>query len=1488
MTQSKKVGLNDDEIIKELCVCNGLSYEKICEDGSGVEALEVFFSGFPRMVGLSLFPRLVTLTIVGQNVREIQGLEDCPLLRELWVAECQLTEISGLQECVQLQKLFLYDNKISEMSELESLTNLSVLWLNNNLIAEIKGLSTLENLMELNLADNLITTIGKSLEQNRHLQSLNLSGNKISSFKELTQLACLTELRELGLNDPQSSPNPVCVLCNYFTHVLYHIPTLHTLDSYNVSSKTIKDAAESTVMKKRMYYHMRVRCVQRQLDETKHTLQQQKKKLQQLPEDRIYTLSYTLKHLECESKAAGRKLAGLRQEVTSEGPGDSMTSDLSEYNKSLETKLEAIRERIKIWEQRLDEVEVHFQQDVAMASDRKDMSIHFLVMELETVGNIRFEEGTTSHAWFKPCYDLLLSRFCVWDYKAYNITGIKINRIVRVHNRILRLRFEDKLHAMQANNESSHLSQNYRRHLEYLFYVFDPEEIQRNNEILNILENGFKSADSCKAMGRDCAVPLSNSVSACEEPRIRCVQRKATSRGTGSTENPLPFTQGQVIISKAFLGHSVPLRAEVPVDAKFYPKAHSVYCKASAKQHTTKQGNTGEVCSSELQGCCDCSQRQSLWYVFDRELVLPEYLIDFEYITQERSRFSCACTPGPPKAPVAPDGVTPVSNHEQALDQQVLALEPVPKPRPKLQSLDERSILTAARANVLSQITVLNLHGNSLSRLKEISRLTALRQLTVSFNALTHLDDVSHLPNLECVDASFNQIVTLEGVRGLPRLRELDLRWNRLSRVREETSVLCKHTPSLQRLDTRHNPWSQGESVLMEVLGWLKTLTHLDGVLVTEEEMAAATHVNSTSKIDLTLLLSHSRTDADCPRSLSLLTAAQLTTHLKPSPWKHTTDLEPGWSAKITAVNLDGQRLSHISNLEQLVNLRWASFNNNQLTHIEGLQHCPLLEELSLNHNYISTLEGVCKLQRLTRLSINSNQLRSLDASVLDCLINLHFLSAEDNCISSLQGVQRSRFLFELYVGNNNISTSRDIYHLKTLSNLIILDLYGNPLTRTLDNYRAYVIFHLPSLKVLDGTAVDLSECENAKDVFGGRLTADMLAEELGQCNYREMEELALPGRSVRMVDLAPPELFVNLRSVNLERNNLTSFSGLVYLPNVKVLYLDYNHIKSILPRQKAHLSSRQQLYQKVHSSGYGQQSSKNSGDCVCVESLEPLMCSLEVLHLGYNGISNLSDVQLSRLSCLRALFLQGNEIVQVEGLDGLSLLRELVLDQNRVKALSEKWFSSHTRLIELSLNNNRLRSLTHLQLPHLQRLHLNNNKLQDFTELDKLEVLTSLIELSVLGNPVARRSLHRPSVVLRLPQLQVLDGITVTLEERTRAELLCAEDTHPYVDVPFPVILCRAPPARNSTLGVGMHHLLGHESFIIAHPEDTHCKHTDKRPRPGPTHTHTHSAQSNTLRGAQSLTGLLHSGQRVYTTHTESESRYPSGTKHPPRNNDV
>uniref|UniRef100_A0A674DX66 Leucine rich repeat containing 9 n=1 Tax=Salmo trutta TaxID=8032 RepID=A0A674DX66_SALTR len=1254
------------------CIANGVSYEKIPQEGSSITALEVFFSGYPRMVGLSLFPRLCQLTLVGQSISHIKGLEACPLLREFWVVECQLTDISGLQNCHQLQKLYLYDNQISKIENLESLVNLQVLWLNNNFITHIEGLNTLQKLRELNLADNNIEKIGHSLDPNISIENLNLSGNKICSFKELTLLAPLTCLRELGLKDPQSSPTPVCLLCNYATHVLYHMPGLQRLDTYDVSSKHLKDAAESTVIKKMMYYNMRVRTTQRDLAETQANLLENKRNLLQLPENRIRALSYALKNLECELsevQALCRKSARTWEDglsPLSEGSGDrsdtiaDITRDPGLEHKIL-SKLDTLKERLQFWNRKLEE---------------NEMMVYFLLMELETVGNIRFEEGCSTDPWFTSCYDLLLSRFCAWDYKAHGITGIKINRIIRIHNRSLRLRFEDKLHTLLASEESTMFSQNYKRWLEYLFYVSDPERTIEKNEMLHIPEDGFKTSRSIRQM----------EVMSCEISQLLLFRTTCFFTGDSGMETTSKFN--------ILLFHLIVDQPETSIQIE-------------------------RPCSSKIHSGCDCSQRQSQWFVFDRELVLPEYLIDFEYITQPAfPEPSSRGTDDPP-----PNDIN--------LDEETLNMEPMLKPRPKLLSLDEKTLLNVARANVLSQITVLNLHGNSLSKLKEISHLTALRRLTISFNEFTQLDDISHMPNLEFVDASYNHLLTLEGLRGLGRLNQLDLRWNQLTRAREETAVLRKHAPTLLRLDTRHNPWQRVKPHTLTPALTLVYLTHLDDMLVTEEEAGAAVQMAAGSRINQASLLAHSRTNSERPRSLSLLSAAQLLDQLSPSPWDITGDLEQGWTTKITALNLDSQRLSRLTNLDKLVNLRWASFNDNDISKVEGLDNCQHLEELSLNDNCISRLDGVSKLHQLTKLSVNGNQLSCLDGTVLDQMPNLHFLSVENNCIGSLNGVHRARSLFELYIGNNIITSTRDIYHLKALTNLIILDLYGNPLVEKLESYRVYVVFHLPSLKALDGVAVEMTECENAKDVFGGRLTPDMVAEKLGHSNYSDVVDLNMQSSAISMVDLAPADLFHNMRSVNLEHNNLTSFSGLVYLPNIKALCLNYNHIESILPRQKAQapLTNRQILYHKVNSSGYGQQGSSKGSR---YQHLEPLMSSLEVLHLSHNGISNMANLQLSRLTNLKALFLQGNEISQVEGLEGLHQLRELVLDRNRIKALGENSFFGQAFLLELHLAENRLRELNHLQpLTELRRLFLGMNKLQDISELDKLEVLPSLIELS-------------------------------------------------------------------------------------------------------------------------------------------------------------
>jgi Leucine-rich repeat (LRR) protein len=45
-----------------------------------------------------------------------------------------------------------------------------------------------------------------------------------------------------------------------------------------------------------------------------------------------------------------------------------------------------------------------------------------------------------------------------------------------------------------------------------------------------------------------------------------------------------------------------------------------------------------------------------------------------------------------------------------------------------------------------------------------------------------------------------------------------------------------------------------------------------------------------------------------------------------------------------------------------------------------------------------------------------------------------------------------------------------------------------------------------------------------------------------------------------------------------------------------------------------------------------------------------------------------MASLKLGHLNELKVLFLQGNEIAKVDGLEGCHELRELVLDKNRIK----------------------------------------------------------------------------------------------------------------------------------------------------------------------------------------------------------------------------
>ncbi len=60
-----------------------------------------------------------------------------------------------------------------------------MLWLCDNLIRRVEGLASLASLQEMNLAGNPVEVVGDVLHANVTLETLNLAGTCIGSFKQV-------------------------------------------------------------------------------------------------------------------------------------------------------------------------------------------------------------------------------------------------------------------------------------------------------------------------------------------------------------------------------------------------------------------------------------------------------------------------------------------------------------------------------------------------------------------------------------------------------------------------------------------------------------------------------------------------------------------------------------------------------------------------------------------------------------------------------------------------------------------------------------------------------------------------------------------------------------------------------------------------------------------------------------------------------------------------------------------------------------------------------------------------------------------------------------------------------------------------------------------------------------------------------------------------------------------------------------------------------
>ncbi|XP_038149516.1 protein phosphatase 1 regulatory subunit 42 isoform X2 [Cyprinodon tularosa] len=159
------------------------------------------------------------------------------------------------------------------------------------------------------------------------------------------------------------------------------------------------------------------------------------------------------------------------------------------------------------------------------------------------------------------------------------------------------------------------------------------------------------------------------------------------------------------------------------------------------------------------------------------------------------------------------------------------------------------------------------------------------------------------------------------------------------------------------------------------------------------------------------------------------------------------------------------------------------------------------------------------------------------------------------------------------------------------------------------------------------------------------------------------------------------------------------------------------------------------------------------------------------------NNITHMDN--LSNLQRLSKLYLGGNRIAVVEGLEELHGLRELHLENQKLEQGEQLLFDSRTllalseSLCVLNINNNNIEDIRELSvLKELQHFSAAMNKLLNITELEAvLELWPQLLTLDLTGNPVCKKQKYRDRLITVCKSLETLDGRDIN--ELTRQFLI-------------------------------------------------------------------------------------------------------------------
>ena len=120
---------------------------------------------------------------------------------------------------------------------------------------------------------------------------------------------------------------------------------------------------------------------------------------------------------------------------------------------------------------------------------------------------------------------------------------------------------------------------------------------------------------------------------------------------------------------------------------------------------------------------------------------------------------------------------------------------------------------------------------------------------------------------------------------------------------------------------------------------------------------------------------------------------------------------------KVKVLDLTRKKISDVSDLNGLRQVRWLWLNSNQICNVSALRELRQLTSLHLESNQLGDANSLKELRQLKELSINHNQIR--DVSALKELRQLTYLDLGFNQVTDLSALKELKLLTHLDLRNN-------------------------------------------------------------------------------------------------------------------------------------------------------------------------------------------------------------------------------------------------------------------------------------------------------------------------------------------------------------------------------------------------------------------------------------------------------------------------------------